>query len=136
MSEISHKGKIVGITPEYTTVEIVSSSACSACHAKGLCGVSESETKAVQLPTVGWDNFNVGDEVELVLSSSLGHRAVWLSYVIPLGVLLAIMLPLLAFGVRDIVAALAALGGTALYYGVLWAVRDKLQKEYVFNIRK
>lgn len=135
MSEIVHSGRIVEISPEFTSVEIVSESACSACHAKGLCGVSESRTKVVQLPTRGWDDYKVGDEVQLVLKSSMGHRAVWLAYVIPLFILLAVMLGLLEAGVRDIVSAGVAVAAIAVYYFVLWLCRKKLQKEYIFNIK-
>ena len=135
MSEIVHSGRIIEITPEFTSVEIVSESACSACHAKGLCGVSESRTKVVQLPTRGWDDYKVGDEVQLVLKSSMGHRAVWLAYVIPLFILLAVMLGLLEAGVRDIVSAGVAVAAIAVYYFVLWLCRKKLQKEYIFNIK-
>ena len=135
MSEIVHSGRIVEITPEFTSVEIVSESSCSACHAKGLCGVSESRTKVVQLPTRGWDDYKVGDEVQLVLKSSMGHKAVWLAYVIPLFILLAVMLGLLEAGVRDIVSAGVAVAAIAVYYFVLWLCRKKLQKEYIFNIK-
>lgn len=135
MDEIIHSGRIVEITPEFTTVEIVSESSCSACHARGLCGVSESKTKAVQLPTRGWDNYKVGDEVQLTLKASMGHKAVWLAYVIPLIILLAVMLGMLEAGVKDIVAAAAAVSAIAVYYLVLWLCRKKLQEEYIFNIK-
>lgn len=136
MSEICHKGKIVEITPEFTTVEIISESACGSCHAKGLCGVSETESKAVQLPTRGWDDYKVGDEVQVVLKASMGHKAVWLAYMIPLIVLLSVMFILLAAGWKDIQAALSAIVAVCEYYFVLWLFRKKLQNEYIFNIRK
>ena len=44
-NEISHKGVIKSVTPELTTVEIVSTSACAECHAKGMCGMAESKVK-------------------------------------------------------------------------------------------
>ena len=44
-NEIVHAGKILEITPDFTTVQIIVSSACSSCHAKGLCGMSEEEEK-------------------------------------------------------------------------------------------
>ena len=40
-NEIVHSGKVVHIDQDFTTVEIMVSSACSECHAKGLCGMSE-----------------------------------------------------------------------------------------------
>lgn len=136
MSDISHKGKIVEITPEFTTVEIVSESACSSCHAKGLCGVSESRRKAVQLPTRGWDNFHVGDEVVLVLKSSMGHKAVWMAYVIPLAILLISLLGLLSFGIGELASSGIAFALVAIWYFVLWLLRNKLKTEYIFNIKR
>lgn len=136
MGDISHSGRIVEITPDFTTVEIVSESACSACHAKGLCGVSESTVKAVQLPTRGWDNYKVGDEVQLVLKASMGHKAVWLAYVIPLLVLLTVLLTLLFCGAGELTSALAGFGAVAAYYLVLWLCRKRLQNEYIFNIKQ
>ena len=40
-NEIQHTGEIIDITPDFTTVKIIASSACSGCHAKSLCGMSE-----------------------------------------------------------------------------------------------
>lgn len=135
MEDISHSGRIVEITPEFTTVEIVSESACGLCHAKGLCGVSESTSKAVQIPTRGWDSYKVGDEVQVVFKATMGHKAVWLAYVIPLLILLAVLLTLLFCGAGELLSALAGFGAVAAYYIVLAMCRDKLQNEYIFNIK-
>lgn len=133
-SEISHAGRIIGITPSVTTVEIVSESACSACHAKGLCGVSESKTKTVQVPTRGWDSFKVGDEVSVVLKASMGHKAVWIAYVAPLAVLMAVILGTSGLGMGELVSGLTALGAVAAYYFVVWLFKARLKSEYIFNI--
>ena len=62
-NEIIHPGKIVEITPDFTTVEITVSSACASCHAKGLCGMSEEEDKIIMVPTDPYTIRAVGDEV-------------------------------------------------------------------------
>ncbi|MBR4524700.1 MAG: SoxR reducing system RseC family protein [Bacteroidales bacterium] len=134
-SEISHRGRIVSITPEVTTVEIVSESACAACHAKGLCSLGDSSVKQVELPTRGWDNYQVGQEVEVVLRASMGHKAVWLAYVLPLIVMVAALLGTLAAGGPELLAGLVAIGAVALYYGVIWLLRGRLRNEYVFNLK-
>ena len=133
--EIIHKGKVVEITPEFTTVEIVSESACSACHARGLCGVSESKRKAVRVPSSGWMNLSVGDEVNLSLKASMGHKAVWLAYVLPLFVMLGVLLALTASGVGELASGLLAIASVGLWYLVLWLFRKKLQNEYIFKIK-
>lgn len=135
-SEISHKGRIVGITPEFTTVEIISESACGSCHARSLCGLGDAKTKAVELPTRAWDNYEVGDEVDVVLKTSMGHKAVWLSYVLPLLVLVGVLLILTVAGVAELYAGLGGLLAVAVWYMILWLFRDRLKNEYVFNINK
>jgi len=134
-SEISHRGRIVSITPEITTVQIVSESACAACHAKGLCSLGDSTVKEVELPTRGWDNYQVGDEVSVVLRASMGHKAVWLAYVLPLVVMAAALLGTLAAGGSELLAGGVAIGAVALWYGVLWLFRERLRNEYIFNIK-
>ena len=134
-SEITHRGRIVSITPEYTTVEIVSESACAACHAKGLCSLGDSKVKQVELPTRGWDNYTVGQEVSVVLRATMGHKAVWLAYVVPLLVMVAALLGILSAGGSELAAGLGAIGAVAAYYAVIWLLRDRLRKEYVFNIK-
>ena len=46
-----HTGKVVSMTPQTTTVQIVSHAACSQCHAAGVCGLSEYTEKAIEVPT-------------------------------------------------------------------------------------
>jgi sigma-E factor negative regulatory protein RseC len=64
----------------------------------------------------------------------MGMKAVWLAYFIPLLVMLAVILGLIALGVAEVPAALAGLGALAVYYLGLWLLRGKLQNEYVFTI--
>ena len=134
-SEISHRGRIVSITPEQTVVQIVSESACAACHAKGLCSLGDAAVKEVSVPTRGWDNYAVGDEVSVVLRASMGHKAVWLAYVVPLLVLVAALLGTLGAGGSELLAGGVAIGAVALYYGVIALLRDRLRNEYIFNIK-
>ena len=134
-SEISHRGRIVSITPEVTTVQIVSESACSACHAKGLCSLGDSTVKEVELPTRGWDNYQVGDEVSVGLQASMGHKAVWLAYVLPLVLMAAALLVTLSAGGSELLAGGVAIAAVALWYAVLWLLRGRLRNEYIFNIK-
>ena len=66
-----HTGQVVSMTPQTTTVRIVSHSACSECHAAGLCGLSEYTEKAIEVPTSPSATYGVGDEVQVVLKEPL-----------------------------------------------------------------
>lgn len=133
--EIYHDGKIIEITPEFTSVEIISSSACSQCHAKGLCGFSEEESKVVMVPTSPYTERKVGDTVTLALKQTMGLKAVWISYVIPLIILMILVLSLSSVIDNEVWTGLAAISGVALYYLVIWLLRDKLKNEFVFYIK-
>lgn len=133
---ISHRGRVIEITPEVTRVEIVSESACSACHAKGLCSIADSKSKIIELRTSGWDTWKVGDEVNVQLKASMGHKAVWIAYMIPLLVLMLVLSVLTSVGVGELYSGLGAIAAVGLYYFVIWLFRSKLQNEYIFNIKQ
>ena len=134
-NEIRHEGKIVEITPEFTTVEILVSSACAACHAKGLCGMSETEEKVIMVPTDPYAEHKVGDKVTVMTKMSMGMKAVWISYVIPLAVLMILILTLSMVIDSQAVCGLSAVGGVALYYFVIWLLRSRLENEFTFYIK-
>ena len=134
-NEIVHAGRILEITPDFTTVQIIVSSACSSCHAKALCGMSEEEEKVIMLPTDPYATYNVGDEVQVCTKMAMGLKAVWISYVIPLIILMILILSLSSVVEREAYRALIAIGGVAVYYLFVWLFRDKLSNEFVFNIK-
>ena len=133
--DVSHIGKIIEITPEFTTVEIISSSACASCHAKGLCGVSEEKVKVILLPTDPYASYSTGDEVEVVMKKSMGLKAVWISYVIPLFILMILILSLSSVTVHEVYVGLGAIAGVALYYLVIYLFRSRLANDFVFYIK-
>lgn len=135
MEEITHKGRIVSIDPEITTIEIIAESACSACHAKGLCSLSDSKVKEVQVRTSAWAPRKVGDEVEVVLKKAMGYKAVFFAYGLPLVVLFVTLMLLNSLGVGELYAGLGAIGAVALCYLVIFLFRNKLSKEYTFYLK-
>ena len=134
-NEIVHTGRIIEITPDSTTVEIIVSSACSSCHAKGLCDMSEDEEKLISVPTDPYSEYAVGDEVKVCTKMSMGLKAVWISYVIPLLILMILILSLSSVIGNELVTGLVAIAGVALYYFVIWLLRDRLNNEFVFYIK-
>ena len=134
--EISHPGKVLEVTPAQILVQIEARSACASCHASGLCGMSESEQKIISVPASLKEDYLPGEDVDVVLKASMGHKAVWLAYCIPLVVLLAVMFVSLKTGASELASAGLGILATAAYYFVIWLVRDKLRTEYNFIIRK
>ena len=134
-NEIVHSGKVLEMTPDFTTVQIVVSSACSACHAKSLCGMSEDEEKIIMIPTDPYATYAVGDTVEVCTKMSMGLKAVWISYVIPLAILMILILSLSQVFENEFLCGLVSIAGVAVYYLGIWLFRDRLSKEFVFYIK-
>lgn len=135
MEEISHRGRIVGIDSRITRVEILQTSACSECHAKSLCGFSEQASKIVPVPTDGFAMHSVGDEVELCMKRSMGMKAVWISYVVPLIILMVTVVSVSAAGAGELVTGLSGIASVVLYYVVILFFRNRLRNEFVFYIK-
>ena len=133
-NEIVHSGKIVDITPDFTTVQIIASSACSECHAKGLCGMSEEQEKIIMLPTDPYTPRQVGEEVQVKTKMTMGLKAVWISYVIPLVILMILILSLSSVIENEFLRGGIAIAGVGLYYLFIWLFRDRLSDNFEFYI--
>ncbi len=133
--EVRHGGKVIAMTPQLTSVRIVSHSACGECHAAGLCGMAELSEKVIQVPTDPFASYAVGDEVEVVLAAEMGLKAVLLAYFLPLVVLLGMVLGLMALGMGEVAAGLSGFAAVGVYYLVLWLLRGRLRNQYVFRIK-
>ena len=133
---VSHSGRVVAADPQLITVEIISESACGACHAKGLCSLGDQKVKQVVVPTPVSELYEIGEEVYVDLKASMGHKAVWIAYALPLVVLLAVILVLLRAGAGEGVAGLGGIAAVAVYYFCIWLLRDRLRDQYIFTIRK
>lgn len=134
-NEIQHSGEILEITPEFTTIKIIASSACASCHAKSLCGMSEEQEKIIMLPTDPYTFYKVGDTVQIATKMTMGLKAVWISYVVPLAILMILILTLSGVFEKEYLRGLVAIGGVAVYYFIIWLFRGKLNNEFIFYIK-
>ena len=90
--------------------------------------------KLVEVPaTLGYE---IGEEVWVLLKSTKGMKAVWLSYVLPLILMMAAILILTGLGVSELICGIGAIGVIALYYLLLFLFRKQVKKEYTFYIEK
>ncbi len=72
---VEQVGKVVGVTGDKVRVLIMAQSACAGCHAKGVCGMSETEPREVELQANGED-YQVNDTVRVQIASRQGLKAV------------------------------------------------------------
>jgi sigma-E factor negative regulatory protein RseC len=136
---IEHEGKVISIDKDYIGVEILNKSACAACHAKGVCGASDESVKVVEvaqdITTLAAD-YQIGEKVNVIMSSAMGTQAVWIAYVVPLLVLMASILVFSLCGAGELAMGLGSLGIVALYYLGVFLFRNKISKIFIFSIEK
>jgi len=133
---IKHRGKVENVNGSHVVVRIVQTSACSACSAKGMCNASESKEKLIDVYEVN-PSYQIGEEVVLCGSTSMGMRAVFLAFGIPVFILLAALF--IAMRVTDgdaLFSAVVSLLAVTPYYLVIYLMKDKLNKTFSFVIEK
>ena len=133
--KIVHKGKVVSVSQDEVLVSILSESACVSCQAKSACTMMGAKEKTITVPKPATD-FQQGEEVHVTIRRSLALNAVWWAYVFPLLLFLIILLPSSNIFVSEGLSALLAISSLALYYILLRRFRDKLKKNFVFEIEK
>ena len=136
---IEHEGRVIAVDKDYISVEIVNKSACAACHAKGVCGASDEAVKVVEVAqdiTTLTEDYQVGETVNVVMSSAMGTQAIWLAYVVPLLVLMLSILVFSLCGAGEVLMGRGSLGAVALYYLGVFFYRKKISKIFIFSIEK
>ena len=132
---VTHKGKVIHLEGLDVRVMIESISACAACHAKGMCTLSDKEDKIIDIKVSAERaaKLNVGDEVMVAVSQQRGMQAVLLAYILPAIVVILSLILLLKL-LPEPLAILSALAVLGVYYYVLYLFRNKLNAKFVMSI--
>lgn len=133
--KIDHQGIVESVDGSHIRVKILQSSACSACHAKSLCGASESKEKVVDIYSPVADRYSVGDEVKVCGSETMGRNAVILSFGLPLVLMIIwVVSGKYLFRMDEQLIFVGILILLAVYYLIIHAFRHKLSKKFAFWI--
>jgi sigma-E factor negative regulatory protein RseC len=135
INAFSQSGIISHIDNESIYVSIQTQSACSSCHSKGVCSVTEMKEKIIEIPREQNETFKIGDHVTVLMEKSMGTKAVLLGYIIPFFLLLMSLILSMEFFQSEIIAGILAIGLLAVYYISLYITRDKIKKKFRFSIR-
>lgn len=132
---IKHRGTVKSIEGKHVQVRILQASACSTCEAKNLCRSSESKEKLVDVVADDAATYKVGEEVMLTGTWRNGMWAATLAYVVPLLVLLVVLFLSIHYTHNEPFSALMALLSVMVYYFVLYLLKFKLSKKFLFSIK-
>lgn len=133
---VTQEGVIIEVTATSALVEIESRGACASCQLNGSCVGSESECKIVEVALTPYQHYQIGERVAVKMEHSMGFKAVWIAYVLPLILLILTMVILSTVGVNELYIAIVTIGVITLYYIGLSLFRNHLNKDFTFKIEK
>ncbi len=132
---IDHDGIIDHIKGDVAQVKIDSQSACTACHAKGVCGAADQKEKFLDVHLHG-ASYQVGEPVRVLVAKNLGFKAVLLGYFYPFLLVIAILISLTVIGMDESKAGVFSLLSVVPYYLVLYLLRSRIETKFTFSIKK
>ena len=131
---IVHPGVVDHLENETVYIRILSQSACATCHAKGACSIAEEEDKIITVHPPDYLSFKPGDQVTIRMKQSLGKKALFLGYILPLIILVASIGIFIWVFTDEGLAALLSILLLGPYYFILYLLRDKLKQQFHFSI--
>ena len=136
MAGVKHLGEVIRIEGDVVAVRMTVNSACSVCHAKGVCG-EKGKGRIIDVETRYADNFNVGERVIVSLvNKSMAFSSVIWGYALPLLILLVTLFSLTKLKVEDGMSAILSIVAVAVYYVGLYIFRNKIKQKIQFTIFK
>ncbi|WP_277466800.1 SoxR reducing system RseC family protein [Parabacteroides sp. PF5-6] len=132
---IRHNGIIERIEGGTVYVRILQQSACAGCHARGMCSASDSKVKTVEV-TDHSGRFKEKEEVVICGQTALGLQAVVIAFALPIVWVIALVATGIAWGWSEPVSAIMGLIGLIPYYVIVYLMRERLKRKFVFTLEK
>ncbi len=131
---IEHDGIVTQVADTFIIVTIQNQSACSGCHAKGACGMSEMAHKSITAEKPN-GNVKIGDKVIVSASTQNAILSVILAYIIPSVLIIATLALLIFLKVNEVFAATVSLGVATVYFIILYLLRNKFAQKIKFKVK-
>lgn len=132
---IEHKGIVKRVVDDRILIDLINISSCSSCHVKGVCNVSDTDNKTVEVLRESGEPVKKGDEVTINYEKSLGPKALFLGYMLPFLVVMATLLITMEITGNEAVAGLISLFVLVPYYLGLFLFKDRLKTKFAFKIK-
>ncbi len=132
---IEHQGKIIDIRGEIIEISLQPTTACSTCHAKGVCAGSETNQRTI-LVNKSERDFCVGEPVIVKMADKIGYKAVVIAYVMPLVLITLSLILGETLLLTEWKTGLIVLSVLAVYFITLRLFRSPLSREITFIVEK
>ena len=138
---MKHSGVITKISKSTITVSLEGNINCESCNAKGACGISESNSKEIEIKNPlsvragNFQSFELNEGVDVVMETELGLKAVFWAYVFPF-ILMIVVLIASSNLFEEWLAGLLALIVLIPYYLLLFVLKNSFRKAFKISILK
>ncbi|WP_117879992.1 SoxR reducing system RseC family protein [Aureibaculum luteum] len=133
-STFVHSGIISNIKGNAIIVTLEQNIHCESCRAKAACGISESNTKEIEIIN-SRDTFKLNENVNVVLKKALGLKAVFWAYVFPFLVMFSSLIIASTFLI-EWQAGLISILVLIPYYFILYVLKNTFKKALEISILK
>jgi sigma-E factor negative regulatory protein RseC len=133
---VTHNGEVVKTNQSIVTVRLTNGTECEGCAAAKLCHVSGSDSGLIDVHTADAATFTTGDRVVLEGAERLHRKAIRLATLYPTIAIIATMVLVYLLTANETLAALSGLSVMILFFIILYLCRNRLDKEFIFTIRK
>ena len=130
----THAGIVTKVADGKVEVQIESVSACASCQAHAHCGFAESKNKTLKIPIADWQQYQAGETVTVRIDESRGLLAVWIAYLLPALLMLAVIVGLSIAGLPEWAVVLAAFATLGLYVVALYYTRRRVENKFTLTI--
>lgn len=130
----THAGIVTKVADGKVEVQIESVSACASCQAHAHCGFAESKNKTLEIPSADWQQYQAGETVTVRIDESRGLLAVWIAYLLPALLMLAVIVGLSIAGLPEWAVVLAAFVTLGLYVVALYYTRRRVENKFTLTI--
>jgi sigma-E factor negative regulatory protein RseC len=129
-----HSGTVSRVSGDSVFVSLDQNIHCDSCRAKSGCGISESGNKEIEIVKPGI-SIKINENVNVIISKSLGLKAVFWAYVFPF-ILLTSVLVIASSFLAEWQAGILALGVLVPYYVLLHYLNSFFKKKFEVTILK
>ena len=129
------EGFVTKIADDHVVVRMVRSSACSGCHAKGVCHSGDAKEEFLTVTSYP-QGLTVGDKVRILFSDSKGLVAVVYAFVIPLIIIVIGVTLMSYFEMGELKILLSLLAFIVGYYLILSFFKKRFVKAFQIKIER
>ena len=132
---IKHRGVVEKVDGSHVQVKIVQTSACASCSVRSHCLSTDSKEKIIEVEDHS-GAYEVGEQVTVWGQTSLGMQAVLLAFVVPLFIILVALIVGTELRWSETATGLSGLLLLVPYYYIMYRMRGRLKKRFVFLLAK